>query len=334
MMVPAVTEVWRPHPAHSNVQALVSSCQALLLLTFTRRAALEMTRRAQQILGASQRGRAAGGAEAALLAWSGSFHSIGNRLLRRHAATLSLDPTFTVLDRANSADLMDLVRSDLGLARTTLPVPKEGHVFGDLFLQRQCRLSARGDAGRLLPLVRRVGSRAETPLWARIAPLTGLSNHGLSRLTLDWSTRLTAAILAKYASEATMRAAIFRNGDFIVDHIKDPTPSEGQVLVKSLCCGICGSDHTRLSIPWSSSIAPAGRAIVGPWIRAAGFLFGTQIRHSESRDERPMPETHQRVPYQGACRSACCPDRFAAAHPLSPAPRLIRVPAPCCLTLI
>src|SRR5262245_5283015 len=60
----------------------------LLLLTFTRRAALEMTRRAQQILGASQCGRAAGGAEAALLPWSGTFHSIGNRLLRRHAATL------------------------------------------------------------------------------------------------------------------------------------------------------------------------------------------------------------------------------------------------------
>jgi len=39
-----------------------------------------------------------------------------------------------------------------------------------------------------------------------------------------------------------MRAAIFRNGDFVVDDIRDPTPSEGQVLVKSLCCGICGSD--------------------------------------------------------------------------------------------
>ena len=76
----------------------------LLLLTFTRRAALEMTRRAQQILVASQRGLAAGGAEAALLPWSGTFHSIGNRLLRRHAATLSLDPAFTVLDRADSAD--------------------------------------------------------------------------------------------------------------------------------------------------------------------------------------------------------------------------------------
>ena len=54
------------------------------------------------------------------------FHSIGNRLLRRHAATLSLDTAFTVLDRADSADLMDLVRSDLGLARTRSRFPKKG----------------------------------------------------------------------------------------------------------------------------------------------------------------------------------------------------------------
>jgi superfamily I DNA/RNA helicase len=98
----------------------------LLLLTFTRRAALEMTRRAQHILVASQRGRAAGGAEPVLLPWSGTFHSIGNRLLRRHAATLSLEPAFTVLDRADTADLMDLVRSDLGLARTRSRFPKKG----------------------------------------------------------------------------------------------------------------------------------------------------------------------------------------------------------------
>src|SRR6516162_3124077 len=46
-----------------------------------------------------------------------------------------------------------------------------------------------------------------------------------------------------------MRGAI-RNGGIVVDDIGDPTPSEGQVLVKTLCCGICGSDlhaakHTR-----------------------------------------------------------------------------------------
>jgi threonine dehydrogenase-like Zn-dependent dehydrogenase len=39
-----------------------------------------------------------------------------------------------------------------------------------------------------------------------------------------------------------MRAAILRNRDLVVDDITDPTPGEGQVLVKTLCCGICGSD--------------------------------------------------------------------------------------------
>jgi DNA helicase II / ATP-dependent DNA helicase PcrA len=53
-----------------------------LLLTFTRRAALEMTRRGQQILAAS-RGGITIGAEMTLLPWSGTFHSIGNRLLRQ-----------------------------------------------------------------------------------------------------------------------------------------------------------------------------------------------------------------------------------------------------------
>ena len=56
-----------------------------------------------------------------------------------------------------------------------------------------------------------------------------------------------------------MRAAIFRNGDFVVDDIKDPTPSEGQVLVKSLCCGICAPARTGSTAPngWSASVLPA-----------------------------------------------------------------------------
>ena len=114
--------------AHRVAQLIFGGAdpRRLLLLTFTRRAALEMTRRSQQILAASRRGRAVSGAEAQLLPWSGTFHSIGNRLLRRHAAALSLDPAFTVLDRADSADLMDLVRSDLGLARTRSRFPKKG----------------------------------------------------------------------------------------------------------------------------------------------------------------------------------------------------------------
>jgi DNA helicase-2/ATP-dependent DNA helicase PcrA len=60
------------------------------------------------------------------LPWSGTFHSIGNRLLRQYAGALSLNPAFTVLDRADSADLMDLVRSDLGLTRARSRFPKKG----------------------------------------------------------------------------------------------------------------------------------------------------------------------------------------------------------------
>src|SRR5215468_5579745 len=97
----------------------------LLLLTFTRRAALEMTRRTQQILAAS-RGAVTFGVEAQLLPWSGTFHSIGNWLLRHYAGSVALNPAFTVLDRTDSADLMDLVRSDLGLAGARSRFPKKG----------------------------------------------------------------------------------------------------------------------------------------------------------------------------------------------------------------
>jgi DNA helicase-2/ATP-dependent DNA helicase PcrA len=96
----------------------------LLLLTFTRRAAREMTRCAQQIL-AANRGGATIAAEAELLSWSGTFHSIGNRLLRQYAASLALNPAFTVLDRTDSADLMDVVRNDLGLARARSRFPQK-----------------------------------------------------------------------------------------------------------------------------------------------------------------------------------------------------------------
>jgi DNA helicase-2/ATP-dependent DNA helicase PcrA len=94
----------------------------ILLLTFSRRAAIEMTRRAQAVL-SGWRGQ---GSEAALLPWSGTFHAIGNRMLRGHADALGLDPNFTVLDRADAADLMDLVRHDEGLSRTKSRFPKKG----------------------------------------------------------------------------------------------------------------------------------------------------------------------------------------------------------------
>jgi len=94
----------------------------ILLLTFSRRAAQEMTRRALRIAG----GRRAPGASDAALPWAGTFHAIANRLLRQHAPEVGLDPAFTLLDREDAADLIDRLRHDRGLARTDRRFPRKG----------------------------------------------------------------------------------------------------------------------------------------------------------------------------------------------------------------
>jgi len=116
----------------------------ILLLTFTRRAAYEMTRRVERITARpavdrssrassdpSRESAAPGEAAppavpAGRIVWSGTFHSVANRLLRLHAEAVGLDPSFTVLDREDAADLMNLVRGDLGLASQRTRFPTKG----------------------------------------------------------------------------------------------------------------------------------------------------------------------------------------------------------------
>src|SRR4051812_43347136 len=75
------------------------------LLTFSRRASQEMLARAARLASTPAAGRV----------WGGTFHAVGNRLLRLHGHLLGLSPSFTVLDQADAADLFGLVRHDLGL---------------------------------------------------------------------------------------------------------------------------------------------------------------------------------------------------------------------------
>src|SRR5262249_60216333 len=86
-----------------------------LLRPFSRRAAAEMERRGQRIVAAAPGGPALA---AAALTWSGTFHSVGARLLREFAERIGLAPSFTIHDPADSADLMNLARHDLGLTKT------------------------------------------------------------------------------------------------------------------------------------------------------------------------------------------------------------------------
>src|SRR6516165_6470520 len=109
--------------AHRVAHLLVQGVdpRRIMLLTFSRRAADEMIRRVQRI--ASQVLPKQAGLMVDALTWSGTFHAIGARLLREYSDRIGLDGGFTIHDREDSADLMNLIRHDVGLAKTKKRFP-------------------------------------------------------------------------------------------------------------------------------------------------------------------------------------------------------------------
>ena len=76
----------------------------IMLLTFTNKAAREMLHRVELLIkGESRR------------VWGGTFHHIGNMILRKYGNSIGLDPGFTILDREDSKDLMESCIAELNL---------------------------------------------------------------------------------------------------------------------------------------------------------------------------------------------------------------------------
>ncbi len=112
--------------AHRVAHLIVNGAdpRRILLMTFSRRAASEMARRVERIC------KQVLGANSAImtdaLAWSGTFHGIGARLLRIYAEQIGLNIDFTIHDREDSADLMNLARHELGFSKTESRFPTKG----------------------------------------------------------------------------------------------------------------------------------------------------------------------------------------------------------------
>jgi DNA helicase II / ATP-dependent DNA helicase PcrA len=87
----------------------------ILLLTFTRRAASDMLARA-----AAGSGGSVSGSERIC---GGTFHAIAHKIIRQHAESFSLPPQFTILDPGDTADILDVLRPDHGLAEAGLAGP-------------------------------------------------------------------------------------------------------------------------------------------------------------------------------------------------------------------
>jgi DNA helicase II / ATP-dependent DNA helicase PcrA len=89
--------------------------ERVLLLTFTRRAAAEMLRRSGALISNRSVGRV----------WGGTFHAVGNRLLRRYGNAVGLQDGFTVIDQSDSAALFGMLRTEHGFSASKQRFPKK-----------------------------------------------------------------------------------------------------------------------------------------------------------------------------------------------------------------
>ncbi|MCS7280874.1 MAG: ATP-dependent helicase [Desulfobacterota bacterium] len=93
----------------------------ILLLTFTNKAAREMLHRVEHLLKIDTRS-----------IWGGTFHHIGNMILRIHSDLLGLDKDFTIFDNEDAKDLIEIVLKEMGLSGKGYPFPK-GTVLKEIF---------------------------------------------------------------------------------------------------------------------------------------------------------------------------------------------------------
>src|SRR5882762_5084763 len=196
----------------------------ILMLTFTRRAAQEMIRRTQSIVAEvmSDRGRAGDRSVVSRLQWSGTFHSVGNRILRLYAKHLGLDPNFTVLDRADAADLMDVVRHELGFSAKDKRFPRKDACLAIYSYRVNTRLSLKQTLEEQFPWCRE---------WE--ADLTRLYREYVGRkqknrvldyddLLLYWHVMMQTPALAQSLS---------KNFDHIlVDEYQDTSTLQGEIV--------------------------------------------------------------------------------------------------------
>lgn len=91
--------------------------ERILLLTFTRRAAEEMLKRATSVAAVDE--------SLTRRIWGGTFHATANRLLRIYAKAAGLSPDFTIMDRSDAEDFMNVVRNDAGLSTKEKRFPRK-----------------------------------------------------------------------------------------------------------------------------------------------------------------------------------------------------------------
>src|SRR5271154_1329930 len=196
----------------------------IMILTFTRRAAQEMIKRAQSIVAdvMADRGKAGDRSVVSRLIWAGTFHSVGNRILRLYAKHLGLDPNYTVLDRADAADLMDVVRHELGFSGKEKRFPRKDACLAIYSYRVNTRLSLKQTLAEQFPWV----SEWEQDLTRLYREYVGRKQKNnvldLDDLLLYWHVMMKNPALAQSLSN---------NFDHVlVDEYQDTSALQGEII--------------------------------------------------------------------------------------------------------
>ena len=196
----------------------------ILMLTFTRRAAQEMIRRTQTIVAQvmAERGKAGDRSVVSRLQWSGTFHSVGNRILRLYAKHLGLDPNFTVLDRSDAADLMDVVRHELGFSAKDKRFPRKDACLAIYSYRVNTRLSLKQTLEEQFPWVRE---------WQ--ADLTRLYREYVGRKQKNRALDFDDLLLYWHAmmQNPALAQSLSKNFDHVlVDEYQDTSTLQGEIV--------------------------------------------------------------------------------------------------------
>jgi DNA helicase-2/ATP-dependent DNA helicase PcrA len=177
--------------------------ESILLVTFTRRAAREMVGRLDSLIGAG-----------AARVWAGTFHHIGNRLLRRSARVLGYGPNFTILDSEDQLDVIRLAMDDAGLFGTGKLAPKPSLV--------QHLISFTFNVARSLPEVvaeRHPDLLAWLPALEKAAESYARRKREANSMDYDDLLGQWARLIAEFPEQRNAQRSLFRH--ILIDEMQD-----------------------------------------------------------------------------------------------------------------
>jgi len=192
----------------------------ILLLTFARRMAAEMTRRVEYICARALAGRAV---PAGSIGWSGTFHAVGARLLRMHAQSIGLDPEFSILDRSDAADLIDLVRDELGLSQAKGRFPKKATCLAIYSYAVNAQVPLREALQRAFPWCAEWEEQLKTLFGAYVASKQSQSVLDYDDLLVYWAQMMEVAGIAQRVSA--------RFDHVLVDEYQDTNALQASILL-------------------------------------------------------------------------------------------------------